>query len=104
MKRRNKDALAYIVFYSDIQIVHWIFKMSLTAHRYLEIFEGVFPELIENIPLCKSVPQIITQDSFSIFPDNKFSQKWIRTDGPVVWPLRTPDTSILDFFGVIYKI
>ena len=32
------------------------------------------------------------------FLDNNFPQRWIGTNGPVRWPPRSPDLSILDFF------
>lgn len=87
-------------------IVYRIFEGGLIAHRYLEILEDVIPELLENIPLAQYNDVYLQQDGapshnsrlLRAFLDNNFPQRWIGTNGPVRWPPRSPDLSILDFF------
>ena len=69
--------------------------------------EDVIPELLlVNVPLAQLNITYFQQDvapahnSHIIRPflDNNFPQKWIGTNGPVRWPSRSPDLSVLSFF------
>ena len=71
----------------------------------LEILEEVIPEFLENFPLARYNSIYLQQDGapnhnsglVRPFLDNNFRQRWIGTNGPVRWPPRSPDLSILDF-------
>ena len=88
------------------RIVYRIFEGGLTARRYREILEEVIPELMENVPLALYNAVYFQQDGapshnsalLREFLDENFPQRWIGTYGPVRWPPRSPDLSILDFF------
>lgn len=95
------------------RIVYRTYEGGLTARRYLEILEEVIPELLENVPLAHYNSVYLQQDGapshnsglLRPFLDNNFPQRWIGTNGPVRWPPRSPDLSVLDFFcGVLCKI
>lgn len=88
------------------RISYRMYEGGLTARRYLEILEEVIPELLENVPLASYNSIYLQQDGAPShnsgrvrpFLDNNFPQRWIGTNGPVRWPARSPDLSILDFF------
>lgn len=88
------------------RIVYRIFEGGLTARRHLEILEEVIPQLMENVPLALYNAVYFQQDGapshnsalVRAFLDDNFPQRWIGTHGPVRWPPRSPDLSILDFF------
>ena len=93
-------------------IAYRIYEGGLTAPRYLHILEEVIPELLDNVPLARYNTIYLQQDGapshnsglLRPFLENNFPQRWIGTNGPVRWPPRSPDHSILDFFyGDIWK-
>lgn len=93
-------------FILGTEIKYYIFEENLTAQRYLEILRFVVPSLLDDVPLATRPNIYLQQDGCPAhnsgvvrdFLDEKFPGRWIGTYGPVKWPARSPDLSILDFF------
>ena len=75
---------------------------EITADIYLDLLtEYVAPQLIDSQPTI-----IFQQDGapphwglrVRQFLNKTFSDRWIGRDGPISWPLRSPDITPLDFF------
>lgn len=64
------------------------------------------PEIIEDVPLAGINNLYLQQDGapahnaliIRAYLNNNFPGHWIGTNGPVRWPPRSPDLSVLDFF------
>lgn len=64
------------------------------------------PILLEEVPLNMRKDMWLQQDGapphnscvVREFLDRKFFNKWIGTNGPILWPPRSPDMTPLDFF------
>lgn len=88
------------------KIIYNIFEGSLTANKYLEILQNIVPEIIEDVPLVRLNNLYLQQDGapahnahiVRAYLTANFRDRWIGTYGPVRWPPRSPDLSVLDFF------
>lgn len=88
------------------RLTYRIFNGNLTAQRYIEILRTSLLELLDDIPLQNRPNIYYQQDGAPAhnsvivrdYLDNNFPNHWIGTRGPVFWPARSPDLSILDFF------
>ncbi|XP_070529809.1 uncharacterized protein [Cardiocondyla obscurior] len=85
----------------------------LTGECYQHFLENVLPGLLEDVPLetrrriiyqhdgapahsCLAVREVL---------DAHFGDRWMGRGGPMSWPARLPDLTVLDFFnGFILKI
>lgn len=64
------------------------------------------PELLEDVPLCARETLIFQHDGAPAhysrrvreILDARFPDKWIGRGGPIVWPARSPDLNVLDYF------
>lgn len=84
----------------------FFFNGTLNSRRYLDFLENNLPELLEDVPLAVIANLYFQQDGAP--PHNAgivlqyLRQKWdnkvIATNGPVLWPARSPDLTPLDFF------
>ena len=83
-----------------------IFEGSITANRYLEILQNILPAFLEDVPLARLNEIYFQQDGAPAhnsqivrhYLEENFTERWIGTHGPVRWPPRSPDLSVLDFF------
>lgn len=99
------------------RIAYHIFEGNLNSEIYIEILNTCLAEIIDDIPLAQYMEVYFQQDgapshnarSVRDYLNRHFPNKWIGTNGPVNWPPRSPDLSILDFFvwgylkNMIYK-
>lgn len=84
----------------------YFYEGTLNSERYGHFLQTELNNLLDDIPLAirrdvwfqqdgapphnaRNVRDILTQ---------KFRNNWIANGGPVAWPARSPDLSILDFF------
>lgn len=82
------------------------FQGPLTGERYLQFLENDIEELLMDLPLAVSERMYFQQDgapphnaaAVMNYLANRFNNRVIATNGPVRWPARSPDLTILDFF------
>lgn len=83
-----------------------LFQEPLTAERYLGFLQNEIEEFLMELPLEVSRQMYFQQDGAP--PHNagrvldyliiRFNEQVVATNGPVRWPARSPDLTILDFF------
>jgi hypothetical protein len=64
------------------------------------------PNLLEDVPLRERETLIFQHDGAPAYYckrvreilDNRFPDRWIGRGGPIVWPARSPDLNVLDYF------
>lgn len=74
--------------------------------KYLNFLSNELPILLERVPLNLRKEMWIQQDGapphnsciVREFLQRQFPEKWIGTNGPLLWPPRSPDLTPLDFF------
>lgn len=79
---------------------------TLTQDRYLLFLQNEFQDYLDNLPLAARQNLWFQHDGapahnggqVTNFLNNEFAQNWIGNRGPVLWPARSPDLSVLDFF------
>ena len=85
----------------------FIFDGSLTGVRYLHFLQNEFEDMLDNLNLHTrrnlqwyqhdGAPphnfQLVRNYLNEIFPN-----RWIGRNAPILWPPRSPDLSVLDFF------
>ena len=117
-RQQGRFGLNVSCFILGTQIKFYIFEGNLTANRYVEILETAIPDLLDDVPLAHVNEIYFQQDGAPahnsqmarLFLENNFTNQWIGTNGPIRWPPRSPDLSILDFFlwgyleNKIYKV
>lgn len=112
-EQQGRFGFSVACFILGRQITYRIYEGGLSADRYLDMLQDVIPELLDNVFLAHLNTIYFQQDGAPAhnahiirpFLENHFPQKWIGTNGPIRWPPRSPDLSVLDFFcGVTYKI
>lgn len=116
-ERQGRFGFSVACFILGAKIKYHIFDGGLTAQRYLQILETIIPELLEDVPLANRRYIFFQQDGAPAhnaqivrhYLEEHFVERWIGTHGPVRWPPRSPDLSVLDFFlwgylqNLIYK-
>lgn len=88
------------------RLVYHIFDGNLNSEGYIQILDTCLPELIDNIPLARLRKIHFQQDGAPChnsanvrnYLNRQFQNQWIGNSGPINWPARSPDLSILDFF------
>lgn len=88
------------------KFVYHIFNGTLNSQRYLDILNMCLPQLLDNIPLARLRDIYFQQDGAPChnsdmirnYLDENFPKQWLGTRGPIHWPPRSPDLSILDYF------
>lgn len=78
----------------------------MTQNRYLLFLQNEFQDYIDNLPLALRRNLWFQHDgapphngaAVTNYLQNEFGQNWIGNRGPILWPARSPDLSILDFF------
>lgn len=84
----------------------YFYNGTLTQNRYLNFLETEFQEYLDNLPLAIRTQMWFQHDgapphnaqSVTNFLQLEFENRWIGNKGPHLWPPRSPDLSILDFF------
>ncbi|XP_011646544.1 uncharacterized protein LOC105433110 [Pogonomyrmex barbatus] len=93
-----------------IRIHKFIGPYFLPAHfngqAYAEFLENQLPILLEDIPLQEWETLIFQYDGAPAhysrrvreILDTHFPNRWIGRDCSIVWPARSPDLNVLDYF------
>lgn len=90
----------------DFQIGPYFFPAHLNGRTYADFIENQLPILLEDIPLRERETLIFQHDGAPAhysrrvreILDERFPDKWIGRGGPIVWPARSPDFNVLDYF------
>jgi len=87
---------------------YYVFKVPilLSGVRYMNFLSNELPNLLEQVPLSVRKEMWLQQDGalphnsniVKDFLNSQFPEKWMGTNGPILWPPRTPDLAPLDFF------
>lgn len=89
---------------------------NLNSENYLSFLMNTLEEELENFPVATYVSMLFQHDgapahfarSVRAYLDTRYEQ-WIGRGGPIAWPPRSPDLTVLDFFlwgyvkGVVYS-
>lgn len=78
----------------------------LNSTNYLEFLRNDLPELLEDVPLIQLASSYFQQDGAPAhygrevknWLDEEYGDRWIGRNGPVHWPARSPDLTVMDFF------
>ncbi|KYM95667.1 hypothetical protein ALC62_13685 [Cyphomyrmex costatus] len=90
----------------DFQIGPYFFPAHLNVRIYADFNENQLPILLEDVPLRERETLIFQHDEAPAhysrrvreFLDERFPDSWIGRGGPIVWPARSPDLNVLDYF------
>lgn len=82
------------------------FYHSLNGERYLQMLQNEIEHFLEELPLHEYNDIIFHQDGapphncreVTQYLNHRFGNNWMGTNGPIRWPARSPDLTILDFF------
>lgn len=82
------------------------FEGHLNGPMYAEFIVNNLPQLLENVPLHIRRNMWMQHDGAPphyavcsrLEMNNVFQNKWIGRGGPVAWPARSPDLTMVDFF------
>lgn len=90
----------------DTIIGPYFYQGTLNGERYANFLQTQFEDYLDDIPLQMRRDMWFQQDGAP--PHNArivknilsemFGAKWIGNGGPINWPARSPDLSVLDFF------
>lgn len=78
----------------------------VSGDRYLSILENFDRSYLDNLPLTEHRNIFYQHDGapphrgelINSFLQATFYDQWIANDGPFLWPPRSPDLTVLDFF------
>ncbi|KYN18781.1 hypothetical protein ALC57_08895, partial [Trachymyrmex cornetzi] len=78
----------------------------LTGETYVDFLENELPALLEDVPLREREELIFQHDGapahFSRQArhvlDTRYPDRWMGRGGPIIWPARSPDLNVLDYF------
>lgn len=84
----------------------YFYQENLTADRYLNFLTNELYGLLEDVPLQIRQNLVFQQDGapahngriIRTFLNLHFPGRWIGINGPIAWPPRSPDLTVLDFF------
>lgn len=84
----------------------YFFDTSCNANSYLDVLTNFLDGELENLPLEYRRSFYFQQDGCPAhyaanvrqWLDHTFPEQWIGRQGPVEWPPRSPDLTIMDFF------
>lgn len=105
-ERQGRFGFSVSCFILGAKIKYVIYEGTLTGIRHLDIMRDALMELLEDVPLADLNNIYYQQDGAPShnsrivreYLETTFPDKWIGTNGPVRWPPRSPDLSVLDFF------
>ncbi|XP_071640881.1 uncharacterized protein [Temnothorax longispinosus] len=84
----------------------YILPPRLTGEVYARFLEHELPGLLEDVPLREREELIFQHDGapahFSRQARNvldaRYPGRWMDRGGPIIWPARSPDLNVLDYF------
>lgn len=88
------------------QIGPYFLPPRLNGETYHHFLQNELPALLEDVPLHVRAEIIFQHDGapahFSRqvrdFLDAHYPERWMGRGGPIIWPARSPDLNVLDFF------
>lgn len=80
--------------------------MFFLGERYLNILQNLNNNYLENLPLAEHRNIFYQHDGapphnaylVNNYLQETFYDQWIASNGPFLWPPRSPDLSVLDYF------
>lgn len=99
-----------ITLFGDFQIGPYFLPPRLNGAIYAEFLENELPALLEDVPLREREELIFQHDGapahFSRqareILNARYPDKWMGRGGPIIWPARSPDLNVLDYFVWYY--
>ena len=84
----------------------FILPPRLNSNNYLDFLQTQLPELLEDIPLLQRMNHYYQHDgapchygtNVKNWLDATYPNRWIGRNGPIHWPARSPDLTVMDFF------
>jgi len=78
----------------------------LRGQTYADFLENNLPGLLEDVPLRLRETLIFQHDGAPAhysrrvreILNTRFPDKWMGRGGPIIWPARSPDLNVLDYF------
>lgn len=88
------------------RMAYIIYDENLDSRKYLQIINSVVSDFLEELPLNERVSCWYQLDGAPAHCTHNVSQelghlfenRWIRRNGPLEWPPRSPDLTPLDFY------
>lgn len=79
---------------------------QLRGDSYLNFLENVLPGLLEELPLNIRQDMWFLHDgapphfarAVKLFLDDHYPRRWIGRNGPFLWPPRSPDLNVMDYY------
>ncbi|EZA55465.1 hypothetical protein X777_04746, partial [Ooceraea biroi] len=73
---------------------------------YRQFLENELPVLLANVPLRVRTQLIFQHDGAPVHfcrevrdtLNARYPDRWMGCGGPIIWPARSPDLNVLDFF------
>lgn len=84
----------------------YFFEANMNQHSYLEMLNTIFFHYLNNMPLIDRRTTYFQQDGHPAHStvivrewlNRQFPERWIGRYGPIPWPPRSPDLTIMDFY------
>lgn len=84
----------------------YFFDGNLNHNTYLEMLQNFLTDKLDELPLNYRMGMFFQQDGCPAhyagtvrnWLISEFNEKWIGRDGPILWPPRSPDLTIMDFY------
>ncbi|KAJ8962493.1 hypothetical protein NQ318_000881 [Aromia moschata] len=94
------------VSYTNDIIGPYFFKENLNRNTYLEMLQIFLTDKLDELPLSYRTKMFFQQYGCPAhhavtvrnWLNSEFNEHWIGRDSPILWPPRSPDLSILDFY------
>jgi len=96
----------HITYPNKFQIGPYFLPPRLNGELYADFLINELPVLLENVPLRARETLIFQHDGapahFSRrvreILNERFPDRWMGRGGPIIWPARSPDLNVLDYF------
>lgn len=90
----------------DMLVGPFFIDGSLDQYKYFELLTGYIENFLDQLPLANRYEVIFQQDGAPphntrlnvTYLNTHFGERWIGTNGPIRWPPRSPDLTVMDFF------
>jgi hypothetical protein len=78
----------------------------INGETYAALVENQLPQLLEDVPLRARQRMIFQHDGAPAhysrrvreILNTRFPDRWMGRGGPIIWPARSPDLNVLDYF------
>lgn len=84
----------------------YFFENTVNQHTYLDMLQHFLNERLDDLPINYRARCYFQQDGCPVhyarivveWLNQQFGENWIGRNGPVLWPPRSPDLTIADFY------